>query len=131
MQAKVKVLELKCKEGKEKADALTRKLEDKTRECSKFEEAKKTSVEELLVKVKSDCENVKQKNLQIEKELEKKRLERQSLTFDQHLGNQTGKHRRSLMEGKVGVMRKNELLDGVSKYKKLKVVEHIKVMEEK
>merc|ERR1719234_1298844 len=99
MQAKVKVLELKCKEGKEKADALTRNLEDKTRECSKLGEAKKTTVEELLAKVKSDCENVKKNNLQIEKELEKKRLERQILTVEQHLGNHIGKHRRSFMKG--------------------------------
>merc|ERR1711971_790466 len=105
-----KALELKSKEGEEKADALTRILEDKTRECSKLEQA--ATVEELLAKVKSDSENVKKKNLQIEKELEKKRLEKHSLTFDQHLGNQTGKHRRSLKEGQVGAKRKNELLDG-------------------
>merc|ERR1712192_16683 len=68
-------------------------------------------------------------NLQIGKELEKKRLERQSLTFEQHSGNLTGKHRRSL-EGEVGAKRKNELLDGLSKHKKLKVFEHIKAMDE-
>ena len=133
MQARVKALELKLKEGEEKADALTRKLEDKTRECSKLGEAKKNAslVEELLVKVKSDSADVKKKNLQIEKELEKKRFERQILSFEQHMGNQAGKHRRFLLEGKVGVKRKYELLDGVSKNKKLKVVEHLKVMEEK
>ena len=132
MLARVIALKLKLKEGEEKADALTRKLEDKTRECSKLGEAKKSAsiVEELLVKVKSDCADVKKKNLQIERELEKKRLERQILTFEQHLGNPTGKHRGSFKEGEVGVKRKYELLDGVSKNKKLKVVEHLKVMGE-
>jgi len=132
MQARVIALELKLKEGEEKADALTRKLEDKTRECSKLGEAKKSAsiVEELLVKVKSDCADVKKKNLQIERELEKKRLERQILTFEQHLGNPTGKHRGPLKEGEVVVKRKYELLDGVSKNKKLKVVEHLKVAAE-
>ena len=130
MQARVKALELKLKEVEEKADDVTRKLEDKTRECSKLGEAKKSAaiVEELLVKVKSDCADAKKKNLQIEKELEKKRLERHILTFEQHLDNQTGKHRGSFIE--VGVKRKYELLDGVSKNKKLKVVEHLKVAAE-
>jgi len=134
MQVKVEALQLKVNESEEKADFLTRKLEEKTRECLLLGEAKKSMAEELLAKVKSDCEIVKKKNLQIEKELEKKRLERRMLTFEQDSGhlkiNQKEKHRRSIKEVKVGVKRKNELIDAVSNNKKLKVVEHLKVMVE-
>lgn len=134
MQVKVEALELKVNESEEKADLLTRKLEEKTRECLLLGEAKKSMAEELLAKVKSDCEIVKKKNLQIEKELENKRLERRMLTFEQHLGdlkrNPKEKHRRFVKEAKVGVKRKKEPIDGLSNNKKLKVVEHLKVMVE-
>lgn len=134
MQVKVEALELKVNESEEKADLLTRKLEEKTRECLLLGEAKKSMAEELLAKVKSDCEIVKKKNLQIEKELENKRLERRMLTFEQHLGdlkrNPKEKHRRFVKEAKVGVKRKKEPIDGLSNNKKLKVVEHLKVMED-
>ena len=76
MQVKVKALEVKVNESEEKADLLTRRLEEKRRECLQLGDTKESvaQVEELLAKVKSGCEIVKKKNLQIEKELEKKRL---------------------------------------------------------
>jgi len=134
MQVKVDALELKVNEMEEKADLLTKKLEEKTRECLQLGEAKKSMAEELLARVKSDCEIVKKKNIKIEKELEKKRVERRILTFEQPLGdfksNQKEQFRRSFKEAKVGVKRKHGLMDAVSNNKKLKVVEHLKVMED-
>jgi len=134
MKVKVKALKRQVNENEERAEILSRKLEEKTRECLKFGEAKKSmaEVEELLAKVKSDYEDVKKRNLHIEQELEeKKRLKRRMLTFEQHLvgdlkSNHNEKHRRSFKEAKVGVKRKN----AVSNKKKLKIVEHLKVRVE-
>jgi len=137
MKVKVKALEVQVNENEERAEILSRKLEEKTIECLKLGEGKKSmaEVEELLAKVKSDYEDVKKRNLHIEQELEeKKRLKRRMLTFEQHLGdlksNHNEKHRRSFKEAKVGVKRKNELSDAVSNQKKLKIVEHLKVRVE-
>ena len=133
IRARVKALELKVKQGEKRADSLSRKLEEKTRECLKLVERKEcvAEVEELLARVKSDCEDVKKRNIQIEKELEKKRLEKQMLTFEQHLGDvkshQIEKQTRPLGEG---VKRKKELTNAVTKNKKIRVVEHLKVMVE-
>jgi len=136
MKVKVKALKRQVNENEERAEILSRKLEEKTRECLKFGEAKKSmaEVEELLAKVKSDYEDVKKRNLHIEQELEeKKRLKRRMLTFEQHLGdlksNENEKHRRSFKEAKAGVKRKNELTDAVSNKKKLKIVEQLIVNE--
>ena len=132
IRARVKALELKVKQGEKRADSLSRKLEEKTRECLKLVERKEcvAEVEELLARVKSDCEDVKKRNIQIEKELEKKRLEKQMLTFEQHLGDvknhQIEKQTRPLGEG---VKRKKEMANGVTK-NKIRVVEHLKVMVE-
>ena len=133
IRARVKALELKVKQGEKRADSLSRKLEEKTRECLKLVERKEcvAEVEELLARVKSDCEDVKKRNIQIEKELEKKRLEKQMLTFEQHLGDvknhQIEKQTRPLGEG---VKRKKELTNAVTKNKKIRVVEHLKIMVE-
>ena len=54
------------------------------------------------------------------------------LTYEQHLedlkSDRREKHRQSYEDVKMGVKRKNELVDAVPDNKKLKVFEHLKVM---
>ena len=56
------------------------------------------------------------------------------LTYEQHLedlkSDRGEKHRQSYEDVKMGVKRKNELVDAVPDNKKLKVFEHLKVMAE-
>ena len=56
------------------------------------------------------------------------------LTYEQHLedlkSDRREKHRQSYEDVKMGVKRKNELVDAVPDNKKLKVFEHLKVLAE-